>query len=478
MAEGVGRPSGRGRSVKRHKRFLRRLTGKPWLIGLLSVCVAAILIEVLRPAGVTVLELRSMIEAWSAVAALVAGQALMAELQQTLRLRTLLVFVAVAVLGMLNAVASLLLAVVHVSAAQSVTAGPAFGAVVAATCLAAASVAPSAKTLPVDHRWERMALIAAATVVAAAEATGAVLVHAVDPTSNVLRGVGATGRLWAVLLFTLTIALFAFAAARFAAEEDGAESGISAQLAAACFLLALGPAERLLTPAPSPDVLSVEVVSSLAAFCLIAFGARRSLRLLRTRAHVTAAANVARAHLARDLHDGLCQDLAFIVASVPSLHGAAGEERRVALAAERALATARGVLDEFASPGSSPDVAGALRALADELSSRFSVSIQVRAHAFELSPADAEDVVRIAHEAIINAARHGHAREVVVELSGNPSSFLLKVSDDGSGIVLGSGDRERFGMRAMSERAMRLGGWLEAASRRHGGTELRVVVSR
>lgn len=419
-----------------------------------------------------------MFEAWTAVAAFVAAHALMADFRQTWRLRTLLMFVGVTVLGSVLGVASVLLEIVHVRGGQSVTAGPAFGSLLAAACLAAAVTTSPERALPPHVRWERISLILVAVVVVAVEALGVWLVRAIDPTSSVLRGISASGRPWAVAIFAVTVALFGLSAGCFGGERDNGRERAQVELAAGCLLLAFGPAQRIITPLPSPDVVFMAVVTELAAFCLIAIGARRGLHLRRVRAREAAAAGIARAQLARDLHDGLCQDLAFIVSNVSVFTGEAGEQHPVAIAAERALATARGVLDQFASSQVESDVATALGALATELSARFSISVDTRVQMLELARADTEDVVRIAREAIINAARHGAARHVVVELSGRSGSFVLSVTDDGGGLQSVAGIRQGFGMAAMQERAARLGGRVTTQPARNGGTRLQVVVSR
>jgi signal transduction histidine kinase len=480
VLEGVWRTQGRDgtRSAKRDAQDLRRLSRQPWLIGLACVCIAALTIEVLHPPAASVPELRSMFAAWTAVAAFIAAYALISEFRQTWRLRTLLLFIGATVLGTLIAVASVLLAFVHVHAGQSVTAGPAFGAVLAAGCLASAAATPADRVLPVHWPWERLALFAVMICVCAAEGLGVWLVTALNPTSNVLRGMSAEGRPWAIAIFVVTIMLFGLSAARFAAESDEDGSNLSTMLAAGCLLLAFGPAERIITPAPSPDVISVAVITELAAFSLIAIYARRRLHVHHLRTREAAAAREARSRLARDLHDGLCQDLAFIVSSVLALTGDAGEQHPLAIASQRAMATARGVLEQFAVTDAGVDVATALKAVAAELSLRFSITVDVRAHMLDLTPADTDDLVRIAREAIVNAARHSGASKVQVELSGQPGSLLLTVSDDGRGIKSAAALQEGFGMTAMRERAARLGGSLTTAAGRNGGTDLRVVVSR
>jgi signal transduction histidine kinase len=183
-----------------------------------------------------------------------------------------------------------------------------------------------------------------------------------------------------------------------------------------------------------------------------------------------------RRQLARDLHDGLCQDLAFIASHASRLAGEAGEDHPVVVAARRALATARGTLAEL-SAAEAPDLTHALRRVAEELAGRFRIAVEVRAEPMDVDPEDREDIVRIAREAIVNAAKHGDARHVRVEFLRRHEGLVLRVSDDGSGIEPASTRIEGFGMTSMRERAASLGASLHAGSTPDGGTELELVVA-
>ena len=78
-------------------------------------------------------------------------------------------------------------------------------------------------------------------------------------------------------------------------------------------------------------------------------------------------------------------------------------------------------------------------------------------------------LLRVVSEALTNAARHGHAERVQVELN-NGNGLFLRISDDGVGFdaenALGSG----FGLVSMRERIQGLGGELRVSSELGGGT--------
>jgi signal transduction histidine kinase len=186
-----------------------------------------------------------------------------------------------------------------------------------------------------------------------------------------------------------------------------------------------------------------------------------------------------RLRIARDFHDGLAQDLCFISAHGERLAAELGGEHPLAVAARRALAVSRGVIVDLAASAEETTL-DALRAVADEIESRYDVQIEVGpvdgkvGSSARLDGDERHEVVRIAREAMINAVRHGGARWVRVGLgTKDPGHVLLHVFDDGSGIDQ-SASTGGLGMRTMRQRARRLDARLSARRRRGGGTEIEV----
>jgi signal transduction histidine kinase len=223
------------------------------------------------------------------------------------------------------------------------------------------------------------------------------------------------------------------------------------------------------------DGLRIGAFAMLIAVSVILY--RQSLR---QKAREALAAE--RLRIAGDLHDGLAQDLAFIAAHSDRLARLIGAEHPVAVAAARALATSRGqIVDLEAS--SAPSTAAALREVAAEARARFGVRITVQVLSIDQSePSSAEraELVRIAREAIANSVRHGNAKHITVTLGSRHEPFLLRVTDDGSGLPVpgqptpptaGTG----LGMRAMRARSSRIGAQLRTSRREHGGTEIEVA---
>jgi signal transduction histidine kinase len=195
--------------------------------------------------------------------------------------------------------------------------------------------------------------------------------------------------------------------------------------------------------------------------------------------HARDAVSAERQRIARDLHDGLAQDLAFIAAHSERLAREFGADHPLAIAAGRALATSRGqIVDLEASHASNTE--GALREVAAEMSARHDVNVNVVVDgAFNADRSDHErrELVRIAREAIANAARHGGARNVTVRLGSRRDDLLLRISDDGCGFGRAGDDTAGtgLGMRTMRARAKSVGGRLITRTPESGGAEIEVV---
>jgi signal transduction histidine kinase len=83
-------------------------------------------------------------------------------------------------------------------------------------------------------------------------------------------------------------------------------------------------------------------------------------------------------------------------------------------------------------------------------------------------------LLRIASEALTNAARHGRAQRVHVELM-NGDGVVLRIRDDGVGFDTRSAEgRGGFGLVSMRERVAAVGGELSVVSAEGAGTLIEV----
>ncbi len=237
-------------------------------------------------------------------------------------------------------------------------------------------------------------------------------------------------------------------------------------------------AERAHTDARAPVGIA-GVAVALMAFKAVGLAAQRASRRRATLVSVAeGAAAGERRRVARDLHDGIAQDLALIAAYSEQITAAMGPGHPVVTAARRALAISRSTIAELSDPpgATPPEMLGAL---ARELADRFGISIEIDAPAhLQLAPAARHHVTRILREAVSNAVRHGGAKNVAVTITQARDKVGLRVADDGRSAHREDArtEVEGFGKRSMRERALALGGELEFRRTPAGGTELEVVM--
>jgi len=171
-----------------------------------------------------------------------------------------------------------------------------------------------------------------------------------------------------------------------------------------------------------------------------------------------------RRRIARELHDGVAQELAYIVAESTGA---------LAAAAERALDESRRAIAALTRPVDEP-LQVALVQAAEEVAGRVGVQLRIEVcGGAEVSPDEREALIRIVREAITNAGRHGGAENVSVELT-NGHGTLLRIADDGSGFDPRNTRVGGFGLVSMRERTEALGGRFRLSSEAGGGTSIEV----
>jgi signal transduction histidine kinase len=181
-----------------------------------------------------------------------------------------------------------------------------------------------------------------------------------------------------------------------------------------------------------------------------------------------------RRRLARDVHDGLAQEIAFIARNVKLLgkHGAEPElVERILRAVARSQEESRRVIGALASTVDEP-LEQALAQAARDAAGRYGAAVDMElANGIVLSPREREAVLRIASEAVANAARHSGAETLRLYLERLDAGMRLGVIDDGAGFDAEQ-PRRGFGLVTMKDRAEALGGTLSIDSRRGVGTRV------
>ena len=183
-----------------------------------------------------------------------------------------------------------------------------------------------------------------------------------------------------------------------------------------------------------------------------------------------------RRRLARDLHDGLAQELAFITSLSARLARTNPEAtEQIRRSAERALLESRMAISALMREGDEPLEAAFDRVAREAARGRAEVVVAADAEA-RLDPAVRDALLRIVAEAAGNAVRHGAASALHVTLD-NGDGVLLRVRDDGTGFdpSLPRADG-RYGLGSMEDRARALGGTLRISSVPGEGTTVEVHI--
>ena len=82
-------------------------------------------------------------------------------------------------------------------------------------------------------------------------------------------------------------------------------------------------------------------------------------------------------------------------------------------------------------------------------------------------------LLRIAQEAVRNAARHGHAPRIEIALTGRPAGVELIVRDHGRGLPPAGARNDGLGLRIMAHRAQIMNAEFNIEAHPAGGTLVR-----
>jgi signal transduction histidine kinase len=177
----------------------------------------------------------------------------------------------------------------------------------------------------------------------------------------------------------------------------------------------------------------------------------------------TAVTSDERQRLAREIHDGVAQELASLGYSIDDIAASADNENLVAMLKDLRTELSRVItelrLSIFDLRSSVSQTAGLGAALSDYLQtvgsrSNIRVHLSLDEASTRLSPGVETELFRIAQEAITNARKHSGARNLWVDCQVQPPYGRIQVRDDGCG--LGDGREDSFGLRIMQERAERI----------------------
>ncbi|HEY5042965.1 MAG TPA: sensor histidine kinase [Verrucomicrobiae bacterium] len=119
-----------------------------------------------------------------------------------------------------------------------------------------------------------------------------------------------------------------------------------------------------------------------------------------------------------------------------------------------------------------------LREMAANISQGFSVACKLEcSQTVSLATADANThLYRIAQEAISNAIRHGHAKNIAIHLEKVENEIILTVTDDGVGLPSDAWTRNGMGLHIMDYRAGMIGANLQVKRLPTRGTRVTCVL--
>jgi signal transduction histidine kinase len=331
------------------------------------------------------------------------------------------------------------------------------------------------------RRWHAsvFALLAALAVIAAA--AGAVVLagsHLPRPVHELTGhedsgGARLAAHPAALAAQLVTMALFAAAAVGLERRSDREGDAFLGWLAIGCVLAAFARLHYFLYPSLYSDWVYTGDLFRLLFHATVLTGAALEVRRYwRSQVHVAVLDE--RRRMARDLHDGLAQELAYIKRNLQWLDERDGVVARLREASDRALIESRRAVAALTASVDRP-LPTVLREAVDDVATRERIRAIVDVDDdVDTTAEEGEALLRIACEAVTNAARHGHSELVRVELkAGNP--VRMRISDAGVGFDPGAAAVPgHFGVTSMRERASALGGRLTVASAPGRGTDVEV----
>ena len=196
-----------------------------------------------------------------------------------------------------------------------------------------------------------------------------------------------------------------------------------------------------------------------------------------------------RARIAREIHEGVAQNLYFLGLQmdlcrrlVPKEPERVGEELEgLQTLLQESLQDLRRLI--WALRPLELEELGpieAIRRLASDLKAHMGldVAVEVKGKEGRFSPDVEGALYRIAQEALHNVAKHADARKACVSFAITPASVAVEVADDGRGfdVERALADPQGLGLKHLRERVEELGGSLSVESAPGAGTRLRAVL--
>jgi signal transduction histidine kinase len=279
-----------------------------------------------------------------------------------------------------------------------------------------------------------------------------------------------------ILVDVLTAACYAVAAVAFARLADERDDQFMKWLSISAAIAAIAFVNFALYPSRFTRLFYGGELLWLGAVGALLYGAVREISTLEA-ALVRSAVLEERRRVARDLHDGVAQELAYISSQTHwFLRQPSGGESLVKImdAVQRALDESRGAIAALNRPIDEPlelAVEHAALDVADRVGARLQLDLD---EDVDVTSDWRDALLRITREAVANAVRHGHARTITLQLR-NGDGVSLRVIDDGDGFDPSAPrSGQSFGLTSMRERTESLGGTFTISSAPGQGSSVEV----
>jgi nitrate/nitrite-specific signal transduction histidine kinase len=236
------------------------------------------------------------------------------------------------------------------------------------------------------------------------------------------------------------------------------------------------------------DVDEVETLASLASQATISLEHARLEARLRELAVVDE-----RERIARELHDGIAQVLAYVNTKSQAVDvfieaGRIDEARvqlaELGLAARAVYVDVRETILGLRGPiepgqGLGAALGAHARRVADASGFALELEIDPAAESLRLDSDAEAHLYRIVQEALTNVRKHAAARRVRLSVRVRGQELQVSVADDGRGLPAAGTVAEMpgYGLRAMRERAGRIGATLQVMNQVGGGALVRVTLA-
>jgi signal transduction histidine kinase len=432
------------------------------------VLVASLDVAIRAPA------LHVALETTAAITASAAAFLLLGRFWRTGYLDELILSAGLSLLAVTNIAFAALPAVFHLQSNRDSVWSMLFTATLAAFLISVAALLPR-RRLAVGRRWPF--IVYGSTLVLAVAGSVPMVMYPEFLPSGITAAASASAAdpgLSIVGALELAVGLlYILAALGFTRRNRITSDELGGWLAIACILAGASRVNYFFHPATVSNWVYTGDLFRLGFYLALLIGAAREIASYWTMV-VAAASLEERRRIARDVHDGLAQEIAFIARNVRVLRDRGAEPElveRVLAAVERAQDESRRVVGALGARLDEP-LDRAVAQAAQDAAQRYGAAVDMElAGGIVLSPREREAVVRIASEAVSNAARHSGAEVLRLYLERLEAGVRLEVVDDGEGFD-DEEPRDGFGLITMRDRAEALGGKLRIDSRRGAGTRV------